>query len=340
MKHFRKLIYFLLVLCFTTVLAQGATCSTLVQQAMTAVQTTCASTGRNQACYGYVSLQATPRTGVQNFNFAKAGDLANVADLASLQLTPLDAAKNTWGIVMMKLQANLPDTLPGENVTFLMFGDVQIQNAVPSDAATPEASADPKALHPMQAFYFKTGIGKTTCAGAPADGLLIQTPKGAGQISLRANNVDIRLGSTAYLQAQPGANMRVEVVEGEGHLTANHKTVDIPAGSEVDVPLGDDLNADGAPTDPFAYDEADVVDLPISDLPDEFTVAPPADAEEIQAAIQEGETETSQQTDIQAPDESSGTDLSGNTDTSGDIQPTDAGADQSSGDNGSDSSGG
>ena len=30
----------------------------------------------------------------------------------------------------MKLQANLPDSLPGQNVTFLMFGDVQIQNAV------------------------------------------------------------------------------------------------------------------------------------------------------------------------------------------------------------------
>ena len=34
----------------------------------------------------------------------------------------------------MKLQANLPDTLPGQNVTFLMFGDVQVTNAVTSGA--------------------------------------------------------------------------------------------------------------------------------------------------------------------------------------------------------------
>jgi hypothetical protein len=320
------------LLCFTNVLAQSVTCGALVQQAMAAVQTSCAATGRNQACYGYVSLQATPRTDVQNFSFAKAGDLANVADLASLQLTALDSAKNTWGIVLMKLQANLPDTLPGENVTFLMFGDVQIQNAVPSapTQSTPEATADPNALlHPMQAFYFKTGIGHTSCAGAPADGLLIQSPKGAGQISLRANNVDIQLGSTAYLQAQPGANMRVEVVEGEGHLTADHKTVDIPAGSEVDVPLGDDLNADGVPSDPQAYNASEVVDLPISDLPDEITVAPPADEVIIQEAIQEGDAETIQQSES-----------STNSDNSGDIQPTDAGQAQSSGDSGSDPSGG
>ena len=34
---------------------------------------------------------------------------------------------------------------------------------------------------------------------APQDGILIQTPKGVGQINMRANDVDIQLGSTAYL---------------------------------------------------------------------------------------------------------------------------------------------
>src|SRR5664279_4608565 len=130
MKLYRKLGYLLVLLCFTTALAQDTTCSALVQQALGDVQQGCASTGRNQACYGYVSLQATPRTGVTDFNFAKAGDLANVADLDNLRLSALDSANNTWGIALMKLQANLPDTLPGQNVTFLMFGDVQIQNAV------------------------------------------------------------------------------------------------------------------------------------------------------------------------------------------------------------------
>jgi hypothetical protein len=336
MKHLRKMVYLLVVLCFTTVLAQATDCSAIVKQAMAAVQTSCAATGRNQACYGYVSLEATAREGVPNFTFAKAGDLASVADLASLQLNALDSVKNTWGIVLMKLQANLPDTLPGENVTFLMFGDVQITNAVPSTASTPNVTADATALQPMQAFYFKTGIGQTHCAGAPADGLLIQTPKGAGQISLRANNVDIQLGSTAYLQAQPGANMSVKVVEGKGHLTAGGKTVVIPAGSGVNIPIDEDLNASGEPSDPEPYDASELGDLPVDYLPDEIEVAPPADEEEIQQAMDEAESET---TDIQAGDDLTDTEITDNSDLSGDIQPTDVGQDQPPDDGGGDSSG-
>ena len=74
--------------------------------------------------------------------------------------------------------------------------DVSALNVVDStDAEIP--------FKPMQAFYFKTGITQTSCAEAPQDGILIQTPEGAGQINIRANDVDIQLGSTAYLQAQP-----------------------------------------------------------------------------------------------------------------------------------------
>ena len=126
MRLLRKIVYLSVLLCFTTALAQDATCSAIVQQAMADVQQDCAPTGRNQACYGYVSLDATPREGVQNFSFAKAGDLASVGDLDTLRLSALDVAKNTWGIALMKLQANLPDALPGQNVTFLLFGDVEI----------------------------------------------------------------------------------------------------------------------------------------------------------------------------------------------------------------------
>ncbi len=356
MRFFRKIAYVFVLLCFTTVAAQSATedatCSVMVQQAMSAVQQDCASTGRNQACYGYVSLQATPRQDVQNFSFSKEGDLANVADLSTLRLSALDTANQTWGIALMKLQANLPDTLPGQNVTFLLFGDVQIQNAVtPGEQlatigvssngsvnirSTPSTNGsiigtlargdtmtangrnadgswlriqlpgsnslgwvfanlvtpdgDAKSLSvvdasqtdvpytPMQAFYFKTGVTQTSCEQAPQDGILIQTPQGVGQISLRANDVDIQLGSTAFLQAQPNANMTVSVVEGEGHVTANGKTVDVPAGSQVTIPVNQDLQASDVPSDPQPYDPALVNPLPVQLLPQQITIAPPASA--------------------------------------------------------------
>jgi uncharacterized protein YgiM (DUF1202 family) len=359
----RKFAILFVLLCFTTFAAQTAaaqteTCSVTVQQALAEVDAGCASTGRNQACYGYVSLEATPREGALDFLFAKQGDLANVADLDTLRLSALDVENDQWGIALLKLQANLPDTLPGQNVTFLLFGDVELQNAVePADAEAPEAvslsvtangganirtapstdsqiagslstgetttangrNADGTWLRivipdsdsfgwvsasllvpdgdastlpvvqgtdavesftPMQAFYFQTGITGTTCADAPADGILIQTPEGAGNITLRANDVDIQLGSTAYLQAVPGADMTMSVVEGQGSVTADGVTVDVPAGTQVTIPLDENLSAAGAPSEAQPYDEALVANLPVEVLPEPIEIAPPAEPTE------------------------------------------------------------
>ena len=75
MKFYRKLsLLLILLLCFTTAYAQSSTpsgtCTDIMQKAMAAVSSDCAPTGRNQACYGYVSLQATPRTGRSEFHIS------------------------------------------------------------------------------------------------------------------------------------------------------------------------------------------------------------------------------------------------------------------------------
>src|SRR5450755_2651828 len=59
MKLYRSIAYFLILLSFTTILAQAAVCGAVVEKALDAVGQSCAATGRNQACYGFVSLQAT-----------------------------------------------------------------------------------------------------------------------------------------------------------------------------------------------------------------------------------------------------------------------------------------
>ncbi|MCC6805181.1 MAG: SH3 domain-containing protein [Anaerolineae bacterium] len=335
---------------FTAVVAQSAVCGATVQNALDTVGQSCEATGRNQACYGYVSLQAPPREGVQDFSFTQQGDLASVADLDTLRLSPFDAVNNTWGIALMKLQASLPDSLPGQNVTFLVFGDVEITNAsapgagqptiavsaasrvnirsTPStsgaiigtfaagetatangrnedgtwlqiqlpDSDTPgwvfadvvTVSGDIGSLRvvgaaqaemqytPMQAFYFSSGIAQIGCQEAPQDGILIQTPKGVAKVDLRANDVAIQLGSTAYLQAQASDNMTVSVVEGAGQITTQGVSVDVPAGMFTTIPLDSSLRASGAPTPPQPYDAAQVAALPVSLLPDPITIAAPA----------------------------------------------------------------
>lgn len=285
MNQLRKLIPLLLLFAFSTVSAQTATpdstCGAMVQQAMREVESGCAETGRNQACYGYVSLQATARDGVTNFQFTQRGDIANVADLSSVQLEPLNTAADTWGILMMKLQANLPETLPGQNVTFLLFGDVEVRNA-----ADPETHPT---LQPMQAFYFSTGIAQTDCQSAPADGILIQTPQGVGKIHLRANGVDMQLGSTAFLRAQPSGIIRVSLLEGRGIVRSGGRTVVVPSGAEVGIPLNEDLEADGEPGEPYAYDLDEFHDLPLDVLPEEFEIDDPASDEELDEAYFESE---------------------------------------------------
>jgi hypothetical protein len=133
----------------------------------------------------------------------------------------------------------------------------------------------------MQAFYLQTGIGQPECAEAPRSGLLIQTPEGVGKITLRANDVDIQLGSTAYLTAAAGTDMTVSVVEGEGEVTANGETVVVPAGSQVEIPMDENLSASGPPSEPEPYDAPALETLPVEVLPREVTIAPAVSQEEV-----------------------------------------------------------
>ncbi len=358
MKSYHLLVILCVLLSFGTVLSQDDTCSALVEQTITVVNDVCASIGRNQACYGNIAVNATPREGIQDFVFEQQGDLANIADIETLRLSSLDPVDNQWGVALMKLQANLPDSLPGQNVTLLLFGNVEIQNAVASapDLRTFEVSAngginvrsgpstdnrvigslaqgetalangrnedaswlriqlpdsdslgwvrvdlvtfsddaselttvDPGdneiPFKPMQAFYFKAGVGGVECDEAPGDGILIQTPAGAGTIQLRANDVDIQLGSTAYLQAQPGASMSVSVVEGEAVVSAQGASVTVPAGAKVEIPIDDDLQAAGEPGEPEPYDQTPLETLPITLLPESITIADPISEEDLAQA--------------------------------------------------------
>lgn len=201
------------LLCLTPALVLAQTdCPAIVQQAMSAVDSACQDTGRNEACYGNVQLTAQAQPGVSNFTFNQVGDIANVADIQSLRLNPMNTTAGTWGVAMLRLQTNLPDTLPGQNVTFLLFGDVQIDNAVqPGDSQ----------YNPMQAFYFKSGVGDAPCEDAPESGLMVQTPQGSGQVLFNINGVDIEMGSTVYFQSNTSGDdseFTVNTLEGAAYV--------------------------------------------------------------------------------------------------------------------------
>lgn len=328
-------------------------CATIVRSALSAVNAACTETSRNEACYGNTSGQAIAAEGVDDLIFENVGDIAAINQIQTLLLSPLDPDADEWGVALMQLQANLPDTRPGQNVTFLLFGDVTVEantgeqvridavartgsnlrlaptttapivgsvdsgtavvatgKAVNLDGelwlrvrneayrtatgwiladlidvdvdALPDVPSDSLTLNPMQAFYFRTGIGKPQCATAPANGVVVQTPEGAGRVNFNVNGLDIDLGSTVFLTAPEGQQQTcISLVEGDADLFAANKGVDLEPGERSCAPINDD-GTSGPPGDPEPYDEDEIDSIgeildslpdPV-DAPDQPTAVP------------------------------------------------------------------
>jgi hypothetical protein len=339
-------VFMLFFIAPAIILSQTGDCPSIVKTAIDTVKDACAAISRNQACYGNVHLDATSRESEKPLAFTKPGDLADLANVQRLKLSPMDAQNNIWGVALMKVQADIPDTLPGQNVTFILFGDVQIQNAVtdttapisitltttksvgllakPASGEKPLIAlqkgtkliadgrlqdnswlhvqltdgsiagwifatfakidsdlngltvTDPSVLnphHPMQAFYFQSGLHDRPCNQAPDSGILVQTPQGKGKINLLADEVEVQLGSTAYLQAQPNGNLIITVIEGSARVTVGSRTITVPSGTRLQIPLDNDLKPNGPLGKLESYDVATLKTLPIGLLQRRIAIA-------------------------------------------------------------------
>lgn len=275
--------------CFTlllsiSVIAQSTSCPVIVEQTLESLGDICAETGRNEACYGNNMIDLTPQANVRIEPFDQPGDTVGLSAIDTMKLAPLNETDNTWGVAVMKLQANIPDTLPGQNVTFLLFGDVEIENAV-GDAES--------GFTPMQAFYFKSGVGDSACTEAPESGLLIQTPEGVQEVLLNVNGANMALGSTAFLQAGATPDtvdqyeLTISVLEGEGLIEANGTVEPIPAGSWVRIPTDSKFNVIGAPNPPKPYKFERHGQLPIQALERQFELHSSLTQEEVDSHIGE-----------------------------------------------------
>ncbi|RMG89819.1 MAG: SH3 domain-containing protein, partial [Chloroflexi bacterium] len=324
------------------------TCPSLVENVVELVDDTCQATGRNQACVGHLAVDATFRPGSTVTSFQQEGDIIDLVALDSLTLSPMDLVNGMWGVALLRVQANLPDTLPGQNVTMLLFGDVAIENVGGTRAsitheivantnlnvrggpgtgyailgvlgggqrATADGrTSDNRWLHiqrdegsagwvvanavtatgdirqlpviganenpepsygPMQAFYFRSGIGDAGCDNVPTSGMLIQTPQGVGEIELLVNEVRVSLGSTVLLSAKPNQSLTVGTLEGHATVEVNGVAQTAIAGTQVQVPVGEDLRPIAPPLPPEPLDTSLIGFAPIEALPVPVTVPPP-----------------------------------------------------------------
>lgn len=289
MFKYRYVALFGLLWCGLIASAQTInTCPEIVEFALGTVEENCQSTGRNQACYGNISLEIEPRSGVESLQFEQIGDVVDVADVQSIRLSPMDEENGAWGVVLMRLQANLPDTLPGQNVTFLLFGDVSLMNAVHPDSAN---------LNPMQAFYLTTGISDAACEEAPESGLLVQTPDGVNEVNFSINGVDVAMGSTVFFQTQPDESLTVSTLEGAAILRRDGFSYTAIAGTRLNLDLQEVMgeSAEDTPTSALTRLEAYEVDfgenLPLNLLERRIEVEAPMPLDEldtIRERVEEG----------------------------------------------------
>jgi hypothetical protein len=339
---------------FYAVQSRAIGCPEIVRTAFDTTQQLCDALGRNQVCYGHVQLDAQPYPNVATFNFNQEGDLAKITDMRHLRGSPMNLTDGTWGVALMRLQGRLAQATPEQNVTLVVFGDVDVQNRVtmathvdlvvsatanvnvrqqpniateavarmtPGQTVTangrladnswlrvelPDGSGygwvyarlvqangdlgaleavDPSvaAYGPMQAFTFRSTVHDAACAEAPDGGILIQTPEGMAKVTLLINEVDVQVGSTVYFQAQPDGEMTVAVVEGSARVEAWGEAQKAFAGSQISVPVDENLMPSAPPNPPQPYDLARMQVLPLRLLERPITVHAPLTPDEIAA---------------------------------------------------------
>ena len=256
--------------------AQAIKCPDLVQQALALSRDECIGIGRNKACYGHSLVSAQAQAGTTNFAFATQGDVANVESIHSLTLNPYDQQTVTWGIVYLRVQASLPNTAVGENVTIMMFGQTQIDDGANS-ADVQSAYPYLANLQPYQAFYFRSNmLDSDLCEQMPGSGVIVQTPAGTGEARLVANEVQFDLtGGTIFMTARPGHGADYSVIEGSARVTADGVTQLLAAGTQLTVPMTDDLKPSGPPGPPRPYQATHMPGVAAQYLPEPVSVAPP-----------------------------------------------------------------
>lgn len=133
----RRILFFVLLVSLSIAVQaqEDKTCPAIAEEAMQQLGDNCTDVDRNSACYGFDQVNTTFTQPIEPGFFTQPADITelNIVDL--IETAPMNLATNQWGIAVMKVQADIPNTLPGQAVTFLLMGDARVQNAVPADEA-------------------------------------------------------------------------------------------------------------------------------------------------------------------------------------------------------------
>ncbi len=112
-----------------------AECPVLTEQALQQLSANCGTMGRNTACYGHNYVFASFSEAVPDTYFSVPSDRAELLNVRELNTSAMNPLNDQWGLSLMSVQADLPNTIPGQSVIMLLVGDAQATNTVAPDAA-------------------------------------------------------------------------------------------------------------------------------------------------------------------------------------------------------------
>jgi hypothetical protein len=114
--------------------AEGEMCPALVERALNELADSCGDLERNNACYGFNRVDATFLQEMAEDFFSRPADRTELTVVDTIHTAALDVLTERWGVAVLNVQANIPDTIPGQGVIFLLLGDVEVDSAGAEEA--------------------------------------------------------------------------------------------------------------------------------------------------------------------------------------------------------------
>ncbi len=269
----------LMFLSVIVVVAQDE-CQAMVQQALKVANDACGSVGRGEVCFGNPTVELVPLPNVRIEGFAMAGDIVPLSAIEEIEVGAYDPDEGTWGVAVMKIQANVPDVITELNVTYLLFGKVVIANTVPEDI---------EGVSAMQGFHLYPS-DESDCDFAP-NGILIQTPVDIPVPSgININDLNILFEGTLYVHGfedEEGAWLLVEALSGRGVVQLEDEVRPLFGGTLLEFELDEELDVFELPVSPVPYDDKALINLPIQNLPEEIIISPAMGEDEIVETIRQ-----------------------------------------------------
>ncbi len=187
-----------------------------VDPAVQAALKLCENILPGQVCLGEGPAQVTAQPGRTLMPFRQPGQVLNLADIQTLKL---GEAGSTQGLAFLRIQTEWP----GEVLSAVAFGDVELVNEVPFGT---------REFNPMQSLQLTTGA--TIEGQAPTSGLFVESPEGGNLPTLVVNGAELSFGSTGLLTSLQGG-LTVQTVWGDVGLWLIDKFVEVVMGQRLDL---------------------------------------------------------------------------------------------------------